>query len=77
MYMCVCVCVFVCLYLSTPHRVGGVGLYGGASLLAVVREAGEAAPLARLDGYLQVRVRVKEHALLQTHCTKVCRGASH
>ena len=61
--MCVCVCV--CADLAVPHRVGGVGDDGGSSFLAVVGEFGEAAPFSRLDGHLQVGVRVKEHARLQ------------
>lgn len=60
-----CVCVWLCADLAMPHGVGGVGYNGGSSLLAVVGELGEAAPLAGLDGHLQVRVWVKEHALLQ------------
>lgn len=51
--------------LPVPHRVGGVGYDGGASLLAVVGELGEAAPLPGLNGHLQVGVGVEEHALLQ------------
>ena len=64
----------VCADLSVPLRVGGVGDDGGASLLAVVGELGEAAPLPRLDGHLQVGVGVEEHALLQTHRPDVYSG---
>lgn len=64
-------CVCVCADLPVPHRVGGVGFDGGASLLAVVGELGEAAPLPGLDGHLQVGVGVEEHALLQPHCPDV------
>lgn len=53
--------------LPMPHRVNGVGYDGGASLLAVVGEVGEAAPLPGVDGHLQIGVRVEEHALLQAH----------
>lgn len=56
-----------------PHRVGGVGDDGRAPLLAVVGELRQAAPLAGLDGHLQVRVWVEEHALLQAHRPDVCR----
>ena len=49
-----------------PDRVGGVGDDGGAPLLAVVTECGEHASLPRVDGHLQVWVRVEEHPLLQT-----------
>ena len=49
-----------------PHGVGGVGDDGGAPLLAVVTEGGEHTPLPRVDGHLQVGVRVEEHPLFQT-----------
>lgn len=62
----------VCAHLPVPHWVGGVGYDGRAPLLAMVGELGEAAPLARLDGHLQVRVGVEEHALLQAHRPDVC-----
>ena len=67
--MCVCVCV---PHLSVPDRVGGVGDDGGATFLSVVCERRQAPPPAWLDGHLQVRVRVEEHALLQTQRTQVC-----
>lgn len=57
--------MYVSADLPVPHWVGGVGYDGGASLLAVVGELGEAAPLPRLNGHLQVGVGVEEHALLQ------------
>lgn len=62
---CACACVCVRADLCVPHRVGGVGCDGGASLLAMMGELGEAAPLPGLDGHLQVGVGVEEHALLQ------------
>ena len=54
-----------------PLRVGGVGDDGGASLLSMVAEGGEAAPLPRVDGHLQVGIRVEEHSLLQPHRTHI------
>lgn len=57
--------------LPVPHRVGGVGYDRGASLLAVVGKLREAAPLPGLDGHLQVRVWVEEHAFLQAHRSDV------
>lgn len=60
-----------------PHRAGGVGYDGGASLLAVVGELGEAAPLPGLNRHLQVGVRVKKHALLQTHGPNVWSRKTH
>lgn len=57
-------CVCVCADLPVPHRVNGVGYDGGAPLLAVMGELGEAAPLPGLDGHLQIGVWVEEHALL-------------
>lgn len=64
----------MCADLPKPHRVGGVGYDGGSPLLSVVGEFREAAPFARLDGHLQVRVWVEEHTLLQAHSSDVCRG---
>lgn len=55
-----------------PHWVGGVGYDGRAPLLAVVGELGEATSLAGLDGHLQVRIGVEEHALLQAHRPNIC-----
>lgn len=63
--------VCVCAHLAMPHRVGGVGDDGGAPLLAVVGELWKATSLPRLDGHLQVGVRVEEHALLQAHGPEV------
>jgi hypothetical protein len=54
-------------HLSAPLRVGGIGDDGGASLLSVVAEGGEATSLPRVDGHLQVGIRVEEHTLLQPH----------
>lgn len=56
-----------------PHRVGGVGYDGGSSLLAVVSEGREATSLSRLDAHLQIRVRIKEHTLLQPLSTDICK----
>lgn len=70
--MCVSLCV--CADLPVPHRVDGVGYDGGASLLAVVGELGEAAPLPWLDGHLQIGVGVEEHALLQARRLDVWSG---
>ncbi len=64
----------VCADLPVPHRVDGVGYDGGASLLAVVGEFWEAAPLPGLDGHLQVGVRIEEHSFLQAHRPDVWRG---
>lgn len=61
----------VCVYLCVPLWVDSVADDTGAFLLAVVRQGGEDAVLPRLDGELQVGVRVKEHPLLQTHCLEV------
>lgn len=68
------VVVCVCADLPVPHRVGGVSYDGGASLLAVVGELGESAPLPGLDGHFEVGVGVEEHALLQACCPDVWSG---
>ena len=59
-------------YLPLPDGVDSVADDAGAFLLAVVRQRRENAVLAGLDGNLQVRVRVKEHALLQPRGLEVC-----
>lgn len=61
----------MCAYLPVPHRVDGVGYNGGAPLLAMVSEFGEAAPLPGQDGHFQVWVRIKKHPLLQPHCLDI------
>lgn len=60
------------IYLSVPHRVSGVGYDGASSLLAVVGERREAVSLAWLDTHLQIGVRIKKHALLQTLSPDIC-----
>lgn len=57
--------------LSVPRGVGGVEDDGGAPLLTLVGELGEASPPAGLDGHLQVGVGVEEHPLLQSHGSDV------
>lgn len=63
--------VCVCLYLCAPLRVNRVAHHSRAFLLAVVRQRGEDAVFARLNGELQVRVRIEEHPLLQSNCLKL------
>lgn len=58
-------------YLRAPLRADGVAHHSGALFLAVVRQRGEDAVLAGLDGELQVRVGIKEHPLLQSHRLQV------
>lgn len=55
-----------------PHRVGGVGYDGCSSLLAVVGECRVAVSLAWVDAHLQIGVRVKKHASLQTLSPDIC-----
>lgn len=61
-------------YLAAPHRMRRVLLNRGPRFLAVVRQAREARPLARLDGHLDVRVGVEEHAFLQVLGAHLCGG---
>lgn len=42
----------------------------------MVAEDGEDAPLPRVDGHLQVRVRIEKHALLQAGGAQICNKAS-
>lgn len=58
-----------------PYGVGGVSDDGRSSFLSVVAEDGEDAPLPRVDGHLQVRVRIEKHALLQASGTQICNRA--
>lgn len=62
-----------CLHLSVPDGVNGVSDDGRSSLLAVVAKDGEDAPLPGVDGHLQVRVWIEEHALLQADSSQICR----
>lgn len=48
-----------------PDRVGGVSDDGRSSFLSMVTEDGKDTSLPWVDGHLQVRVRIKEHALFQ------------
>lgn len=52
------------VYLCVPPWVDGVTGHSGALLLAVVWQRGEDAVLSRLDGQLQVGVRIEEHSFL-------------
>lgn len=63
-------------HLSVPDGVDGVSNDGRPSLLPVVAKDGEDAPLPGVDGHLQVRVRVEEHALLQADSSQVCKRRS-
>lgn len=60
-------------HLSVPDGVNGVSNDGRSSLLTMVAEDGEDAPLPRVDGHLQVRVWIKKHALLQADSSQVCK----
>lgn len=59
-----------------PDGVNGVGDDGRSALLSVVAEDGEDAPLPRVDGHLQVRVWVEEHALLQADSAQICKHST-
>lgn len=58
-----------------PDGVGGVGDDGRAAFLSVVAEDREDVPLPRVDGHLQVRVGVEEHAFLQAGGAQICNEA--
>lgn len=57
--------------LSLPDGVDGVADNAGSLLLTVVGESREDAVLSRVDGDLQIWIRIKEHPLLQTHCLDI------
>lgn len=56
-----------------PGGVNGVSNDGRPPLLPVVAKDGEDAPLPRVDGHLQVGVRIKKHALLQADSSQICK----
>lgn len=62
------------VYLCVPLWVDGVTGHSGALLLAVVWQRGEDAVLSRLDGQLQVGVRIEEHSFLQTNGLQIWKG---
>ncbi len=59
-------------YLAAPHRMCGVLLNGRPCFLAMVWESGKTWPLTRLNGHLDIRVRVEEHSLFQILGTHFC-----
>ena len=63
-------------HLSMPEGVGGVGDDGRSPLLSVMAEDWEDAPLPRVNGHLQVRVRIEKHSLFQAGGTQICGKAS-
>lgn len=59
-------------HLAVPDGVGGVGDDGRPALLSVVAEDWEDVSLPRMDGHLQVWVRIEKHAFLQAGGAQIC-----